>query len=273
MRADSVAATSSSSRASSFRCETSLSVVSRWERSARSRRRIKESSSRPARYSRSASSSATSPSWRRAASAWRSRGRNCLRTSRCRSWRRSRFCSLASRRRSARPAPTELENAGRLLDHHAPVLGTGLEDRVELALADDHVLLAADSCVGEKLLDVEQAAGGPIERVLALARAKQRPGDRYLCDLDRQTPRSVVDRERHLGSPEGGPLRGAGEDDIVHFRGPDNFRALGAEHPGHGVDHVRLARTVRPDHNGDTRLELDRRGIGKGLEPFESQRL
>ena len=51
-----------------------------------------------------------------------------------------------------------LEDAGRLLDEAAPVLGGGAQDRVELALPDDHVHLAADAGVGEQLLDVEQPA-------------------------------------------------------------------------------------------------------------------
>ena len=123
------------------------------------------------------------------------------------------------------PAP-ELEDPGGLFDHHAPVLRSGLEDRVELALAHDHVLLAADSGVGEKLLDVEKPAGRPVEGVLALACAKQRPCDRYLRYLDRETPRGVVDGEGDLGAAQSGAIRGAGEDDVVHLRGPHNLRAL-----------------------------------------------
>ena len=170
------------------------------------------------------------------------------------------------------PAPV-LEDAGGLLDHHAPLLRARLQHRVELALADDHVLLAADAGVGEQLLDVEQAARRPVDGVLALARAKQRPGDRHLGQVDRQPPRAVVDREGDLGAAERGPLRGAGEDDVVHLRGADHLRALGAEHPGDGVDDVRLAGPVRPDDDGDAGLELDRRRIGEGLEALQGQRL
>ena len=53
-----------------------------------------------------------------------------------------------------------LEDAGRLLDEPAPLLGRRVQDLVELALADDHVHLAADAGVAEQLLDVEQPAGG-----------------------------------------------------------------------------------------------------------------
>ncbi len=40
----------------------------------------------------------------------------------------------------------------------AAVLGTSVQHRVDLALADDDVLLAADTGVAEQLLHVEQAA-------------------------------------------------------------------------------------------------------------------
>jgi hypothetical protein len=49
-----------------------------------------------------------------------------------------------------------LEDAGGLLDEGAAVLGLGVQHRVEPALADDDVHLAADAGVAEQLLDVEQ---------------------------------------------------------------------------------------------------------------------
>ena len=51
-----------------------------------------------------------------------------------------------------------LEDAGGLLDEAAPVLRRRVQDRVELALPDDDVHLAADAGVGQQLLDVEQPA-------------------------------------------------------------------------------------------------------------------
>ena len=82
----------------------------------------------------------------------------------------------------------ELQDAGRFLDDRPAILGPRVEHRVELALADDHVLLAADAGVGEQLLDVEQAARRAVDHVLRLTRAEQRPGDRDLGELDRQQP-------------------------------------------------------------------------------------
>ena len=45
--------------------------------------------------------------------------------------------------------------------------------------------------------------------------------------------------------PERGALRGAREDDVVHLAAAQRARALGAEHPCHRVDEVRLPRPVR----------------------------
>ena len=86
-------------------------------------------------------------------------------------------------------ALAELQDAGRLLDDRPAVLGAGVEHRVELALADDHVLLAADAGVGEQLLDVEQPARRAVDLVLRVTGAEQRAGDRDLAELDRQQAR------------------------------------------------------------------------------------
>ena len=75
---------------------------------------------------------------------------------------------------------------GRLLDDRPAVLGPRVEHRVELALADDDVLLAADAGVGEQLLDVEQPARRAVDLVLGVTGAEQRAGDRDLGELDRQ---------------------------------------------------------------------------------------
>ena len=96
-------------------------------------------------------------------------------------------------------ATAELQDAGGLLDDEAALLGTGVEDGVDLALADDDVLLAADAGVGQQLLDVEQPARRAVDGVLGVAGAEQRAGDRDLGELDRQQPGGVVDGEADLG--------------------------------------------------------------------------
>ncbi len=93
------------------------------------------------------------------------------------------------------PLPTApvLQHPGRLLDDGPPVLGTGVEDGPELALAHDHVLLASHPGVRQHLLDVEQPARLAVDGVLALTRAEQRPRDGDLGQAAREPPGAVVD--------------------------------------------------------------------------------
>jgi hypothetical protein len=166
-----------------------------------------------------------------------------------------------------------LEDAGGLLEDQAALLGSGVEDGVDLALAHDDVLLAADAAVGEQVLDVEQAARHPVDGVLALARAEQGAGDGDLAELDGQQPRRVVDGQRDLGASQRGALGGAREDDVVHLLAAHRRGGLGAEHPADGVDHVGLARPVGAHHDGDPRLEVEDGGVGEGLEALQREGL
>jgi hypothetical protein len=140
------------------------------------------------------------------------------------------------------------------------------------ALPDDDVLLPADARVGQELLDVEQAAGRAVDRVLRLTGSKERPGDRDLGELDGQQAGGVVDGERHLGPTERRTVGRAREDDVVHLGAAQAARTLRAEHPGDRVDDVGLARSVGPDDHGDARLELERRLVRERLEAPEGQR-
>ena len=169
-------------------------------------------------------------------------------------------------------AAPELQHTRGFLDDHAPVLGPGVEHRVELALRHDHVLLATDAAVGQQLLHVEQPARHAIDRVLALTRrAEQRARDGHLGELDGKDARRVVDGQRHLGPPESGALGAAREDDVLHLRRPHRPRSLGTEHPRHRIDDVGFAAAVGADHDGDTRLELERGGLRERLEPLQGE--
>ena len=170
-------------------------------------------------------------------------------------------------------APAVLQHAGRLLNDGPPVLRPCVQDGVQLALADDHVLLAADAGVAEQLLDVEQPARRPVDGVLAVPGPEERPGDGDLGQVDRQLARRVVDGERDLGPAQLGPRRGPGENDVLHLRRAQRARALGAEHPGDGVDDVGLAAPVGADHHGDPGLEFEHGRVGERLETLHAERL
>ena len=166
-----------------------------------------------------------------------------------------------------------LEDAGGLLDEAAAVLGGRVQDRVELALPDDHVHLAADAGVAEQLLHVEEAAAAAVDGVLGAAVAEHRAADRDLGVVDRQRAVGVVDGELHLGATQRRTAGGAGEDDVLHLAAAQALGALLAHHPGERVDDVGLARAVGPDDAGDAGLELERRGGREGLEALERQAL
>ena len=152
-----------------------------------------------------------------------------------------------------------LEDAGRLLDEAAAVLRGRVQDRVELALPDDHVHLPADAGVAQQLLDVEQSAGVGVDGVLGAAVAEHGAADRDLGVLDRQGAVGVVDRQRHLGTAQRRAARRAGEDDVLHLAAAQRLGPLLTHHPRERVDDVGLARAVGADDAGDPGFELQRR--------------
>ena len=170
-------------------------------------------------------------------------------------------------------ALAELQDPGGFFDDRPPVLGPRVQHRVELALPDDHVLLAADAGVGEEVLDIEQPARNAVDEVLRLTGAEEHPRDRHLGELDRQQPRGVVDRERDLGPAERRPIGGSGEDDVVHLGAAQRPGALGAEHPRDRIHDVRLARPVGADDDTHPGFELECGLVREGLEALQRQRL
>ncbi len=116
---------------------------------------------------------------------------------------------------SVLPLP-ELQDAGGLLDDRPAVLGAGVEHGVDLALADDHVLLTADATVGQQFGDVEQAARHPVEGVLGVTAAEERAGDLHLAELHGERATVVVDGELIPARPRA-DLFDCREDDVVHL--------------------------------------------------------
>ena len=145
---------------------------------------------------------------------------------------------------------------------------------VELSLADDDVLLAADAGVGQQLLDVEEATGHAVDLVLGLP--PLRNSVRVIVTSENSIGStceelSIVSDD--LGAPERGAVGRAGEDDVLHLPAAQGARALRAEDPGDGVDEVRLAGAVGPDDDRDARLEVERGLVRERLEALQRQRL
>ncbi len=165
------------------------------------------------------------------------------------------------------------EDARGLLDERAPLLGLGLQDLGELALADDHVHLAADAGVRQQLLDVHEPCPVAVDLVLARTVSVHAPGERDLGVVDRQCPVGVVQGQRHLGTAERLFADGAGEDHVLHLPAAQRLGAVLTHHPGERVHDVRLAGAVGPHDRADAGFESQGRGRREGLEALERQRL
>ncbi len=171
-------------------------------------------------------------------------------------------------------ATLELAEAGRLLDELAPLLGPGREHRLDLALADDRVHRAAQADVGEQLDEVGAAHARLVDEVLALAAAVQAARDRDLGEVQLRSEATVgvVEDELDLAALRGLASLGAVEEDVVRLLRAQLRGRQRAGGPDDRVGDVRLARSVRPDDDGDAGLELQLEGIGKRLEAAQTER-
>ncbi len=166
-----------------------------------------------------------------------------------------------------------LEDTGGFLHKGAPVLRTGVQYRVQLALTDDDVQLTADSGVAHELLDVQQPTRAPVDRVFALATAEHQATDRHLAVVDGQGAVGVVDGEQNLGTAQWWARRCAGEDDVRHRPATQCLRTLLAEYPCHRVDDVALTGAVRPHNAGDAGFEVQGRRTRERLETPQGEAL
>ena len=162
-----------------------------------------------------------------------------------------------------------LEDARSLLHQHAAVLRARLQQRLQGALGDDGVGVAAQAGIVEDVEDVHQAAGAAVDEVLAVAAAVHAAGDDDLVEVERERAVAVVEHEVDFGQAHSLAGAAAGEDDVFHRLAAQLLGALLAEHPQHGVADVRLARAVGAHDNGHPRLELEHGAVCEGLEPLE----
>ena len=146
------------------------------------------------------------------------------------------------------------EDTGGLFDEAAPLLGRGRQDRVELALANNDVHLAAHARVRQQLLNVQEPHGRAVDGILRAATAKQGAADRHLGILDVEQTVGVVDRQVHLGAPQRSAPRCPREDNVRHLPAAQRAGTLLAHDPGERVDDVGFTRPVGADDARDARL-------------------
>ena len=166
-----------------------------------------------------------------------------------------------------------LGDARCFLDEGAALLGLAGKDGVELALTDDGVRLLAQTRVVQDVGDVEQAGGGTVDEVLALARAVHAAGDHDLLEVDGQHVIGVVERQINLGHAHRLARRGARKDHVLHRGAAQLLGALLAQDPADGVADIGLARAVGAHDNRESRLEHHMRPVCERFESLEGERL
>ena len=165
------------------------------------------------------------------------------------------------------PPPLEAPQTGRLLDQHPPFLRLACQDRLDAALRDDRAHRLAEADLREQLDDVRAPDLRAVDEVLALSAAVQPANDRDLREIELgQRTVLVVEQQLDLAVVGRGPVRGPGEEHVVRLLGAELAGRERTGRPDQRVGDVRLARTVRPDDDGDARLEPDLDRVGERLE-------
>src|SRR5207237_9069980 len=126
----------------------------------------------------------------------------------------------------------------------------------------------------EHLVDTHQPAGPLVNLVLAVAVTEQPPRDRDLSEsgvLRRHQPAVVLEGERDLRHPGGGPRFRPGKDHVFHRAAAQVLRALLAHRPADGIHHVALSAAVGAHHAGDAVIEGEDHTVGEGLEAGDLQ--
>jgi hypothetical protein len=170
------------------------------------------------------------------------------------------------------PALAVLAEAGGLLDQEPPLFRLRVDDRLDPALADHRVHLAAEVGVGEDVGDVGEAAAGAVQPVAAVAGAVEAALDGDLGELGGGATVGVVDHDLDLGGAALADAFSAGGDHVLHRGAADRAGTLLAEGPEDGVGDVALAGAVGTDDHAHPGRELQGRPLREALEPLHRDR-
>ena len=160
-------------------------------------------------------------------------------------------------------------DASRLFEETAQFLGLCLDDTRDHPLLDDGVGARPQSRAEEEIDHVAAAHALPIEEIAGFAAADDHALDR---DLGESPPGAghaavgVVEDELDARARQGLSLVRAVEDHVGHLLAAQGGGAHLAEHPAHGVDHVRFAAAVGPDDAHQRAREHERGRLDEGLE-------
>ena len=146
----------------------------------------------------------------------------------------------------------------RLLEERPALVGAVGEEEVDHLRLDHHAGVAAEPGAAQQVLDVAEPDRRAVEQVVALARAREPPGDDHLAVRDREVAVAVVEEEGDLGDVDRPAGRRALEDHVLHLPAAEQPGRLLAQHPAHRVGDVGLAAAVGAHDGGHAFLEGER---------------
>ncbi len=167
----------------------------------------------------------------------------------------------------------ELPEACGLLDERAPILRLGRENLLDLPLPHDRVHRRPEADVGEDLDEIRAPHGCAVDEVLAFGPTDEPSRDRDLGEVE-VGPGAVlvVEDELDLAVLRRLAIAPAREEDVVGLLGSQLGRRQRAGRPDDRVGDVGLPGAVRPDDDGDARLERDLERVRKRLETADAER-
>ncbi len=168
-------------------------------------------------------------------------------------------------------AAVQAGDAGGVLQDAAALLGLGVDDLADLALAHQRRRASAGRGILEQDLDVAGARFLAVDAVGGASIALDAPRDLddvVGVELSRRLALGVVEEDRHLGGVAGGSAVGAGKDHVVHGgRAHALVRGL-AHDPSQGLEQVRFPAPVGADDAREARLDHE---LGRLDERLEAQ--
>ena len=161
-------------------------------------------------------------------------------------------------------------DAGGFLDKVAQIFRLGFDQLADHALLDNRVAARSQTGTEEDVGNVAAPAFDAVEEVgvLTVAGHPTADGDFVITGIfaGEGAVRVVEDQlDGGLGHRFTGI--GAVEDDVSHRLTTEVLRRTLTHHPAYGVDNVRLATTIGPDHRRHVAGEGDRGRVDKGFEP------
>ncbi|MNZ56899.1 hypothetical protein D3C78_748590 [compost metagenome] len=168
------------------------------------------------------------------------------------------------------PALLVLGDARRFFDEVAQVFGLGLDQLGDHPLLDDRVAARAKAGAEEDVGDVTTPAFGAVEVIggLAVARHFAANGNfRVGGVFAEQGAVGVIEHQFDARLAHRFAAGGAVEDDVGHRLATEVLRRTLTHYPANGVDDVRFAAAIGPDHRRHVTGEVHRGRIDEGLEP------